>query len=220
VTGQYKSSTRVLTFAGGKTPASRRSTNGRSTWKSFADNCSVHNQSPGNSSESRNPPQTFSRAILQSFALTNARRSVSVFFVSGVIAAAPTPIFSCLGLTTVSHPRVAHYRWRIPLVHTTQCSGMNQPIGSPCYVAEFDYQSATPRPFARGMLSTSGDTLVLGLIFLRRSEPYFQNWVGPEVLLVSARLYFLFPNNAVPTRTCVAPSSIAASRSCDMPIDS
>src|ERR1035438_9644916 len=28
------------------------------------------------------------------------------------------------------------------------------------------------------------------------------------------------PNRAVPTRTCVEPSSIAASRSCDMPIDS
>ena len=27
------------------------------------------------------------------------------------------------------------------------------------------------------------------------------------------------PNRAVPTRTCVEPSSIAASRSCDMPID-
>lgn len=32
--------------------------------------------------------------------------------------------------------------------------------------------------------------------------------------------YFLRPNKAVPTRTCVAPSSMAASRSCDMPMES
>src|SRR5579872_2032235 len=67
---------------------------------------------------------------------------------------------------------------------------------------DLDVATAAKRPEQRG--SVIGDTGVRGR--KRRLES-------------DGHGFFRLPNSAVPTRMCVAPSSMATSKSCDMPIE-